>query len=94
MLVRSTCVDVDIQVNLARVCTLRHGACRGGADRDTLNLEVPLLEGSPMTYRDEGSAPAEDHGFLIAVTIIGFMIVVAALLALYFLLWDGGGNMS
>jgi hypothetical protein len=47
-----------------------------------------------MAQRDEGSAPPADQGFRIAVTFFGLVLLVAVLFTLYFLLWDGGGNMS
>ena len=47
-----------------------------------------------MAHGDDGSAAPDDQGFRIAVIFIGFVLLVAVLFALYFLLWDGGGNMS
>ena len=47
-----------------------------------------------MSDHDVTRAPDDDTGFKIAVVFVGVAIVLAALFTLYFLLWDGGGNMS
>ena len=47
-----------------------------------------------MTDHDVDPGPDDDLGFKIAVTFFGLVILAAALFTLYFLLWDGGGNMS
>jgi hypothetical protein len=48
----------------------------------------------PVTDSYEEPAAEDNVGFRIAVLFVGFLIVAAILFALYFLLWDGGGNSS
>jgi hypothetical protein len=47
-----------------------------------------------VTHTDENPTPDADLGFKIAVLFVGLLLLAAALFTLYFLLWDGGGNMS
>ena len=60
--------------------------------RDTLPAEpLVLRRGGAVTYPDESPAPPDEQGFKIAVAIIGFMLLAAALFTVYLLAWDGGG---
>ena len=47
-----------------------------------------------MTHTDENPTPDDDLGFKIVALYVGLLILAAILFTLYFLLWDGGGNMT
>ena len=40
----------------------------------------------------EGAPPADDRGWLIAAGFVAFVLLVAVMLAVYVLVWDGGAH--
>ena len=53
---------------------------------------IPERQSGTSLDRSEGTAPPDDHAWLIAAIFVAFVLVVGLLLAVYVLAWDGGAH--